>query len=117
MFQEYYSHQPEFEGQNVALIGTLSQGLIYLAGPIAAAAVKKFPKFQRHFIWAGWIFCIVALGTGSLTDHLGGLIATQGLMYGIGFLTLYWPIMSMVNEWWIARKGFAFGFIMSAAGS
>jgi hypothetical protein len=59
---------------------------------------------------------MLALGTGSLTSQFGGLVATQGLMYGVGFITLYWPIMSMVNEWWVVRKGFAFGLIMSAGG-
>jgi hypothetical protein len=80
------------------------------------ALTKRFPFYQRHFIWIGWALCIIALGTGSLTTKLGGLVATQGVMYALGFLTLYWPIMSMVNEWWVMRKGFAFGLIMAAAG-
>jgi hypothetical protein len=116
VFQEYYSHVPAFAHQNVAIIGTVAQGLVYLGAPASTALTKRFPQHQRHFIWVGWSFCIVALGTGSLTTQLGGLVATQGLMYGLGFLTLYWPIMSMVNEWWLARKGFAFGLIMGAAG-
>jgi predicted MFS family arabinose efflux permease len=38
-------------------------------------------------------------------------------MYGIGFLTLTYPIVSMVDEWWIARKGMAFGVISAASGA
>ncbi|KIV99376.1 uncharacterized protein PV09_08921 [Verruconis gallopava] len=117
VFQEYYSHVPAFAGKNVAIIGTVAQGLVYVLAPLSTALVKRFPKFQRHFIWAGWIVCIVALGAGSLATQLAGLVATQGLMYGLGFVTLYWPIVSMVNEWWVARKGFAFGLIMGAAGA
>lgn len=117
VFQEYYSRLPEFENKNIALVGTTSQGLPYIAAPFSAALVKRFPQYQRHFIWVGWALCIIALGTGSLTSQLGGLIATQGLMYGLGFVILYWPIMNMVNEWWIVRKGFAFGLISSAAGN
>jgi hypothetical protein len=116
VFQEHYSHVPAFANQNVALIGTVAQGIGYLGAPASMALTKQFPKYQRHFIWVGWVLCIVALGTGSLTTRLGGLVATQGLMYGVGFQTLYWPIMSMVNEWWITRKGFAFGLIIGAAG-
>jgi len=37
-------------------------------------------------------------------------------MYGIGFVAFYWPIISMVDEWWVARKGMAAGIIASAAG-
>jgi hypothetical protein len=87
-----------------------------MTAPISALFVKRFPFYQKYSIWIGWALCIIALGTGSLATELGGLIATQGLMYGLGFVILYWPIMSMVNEWWIVRKGFAFGLISSAAG-
>lgn len=37
-------------------------------------------------------------------------------MYGLGFVTLAYPIISMLNEWWVARKGMAFGMISSASG-
>ena len=37
-------------------------------------------------------------------------------MYGVGFVTLTYPIISMVDEWWIARKGMAFGLISAASG-
>jgi hypothetical protein len=34
-----------------------------------------------------------------------------------GFVTFYYPIIGMVNEWWIARRGLAFGIITGAAGA
>lgn len=34
-----------------------------------------------------------------------------------GFVIFYYPIISIVNEWWIARRGMAFGVITSAAGA
>jgi predicted MFS family arabinose efflux permease len=53
----------------------------------------------------------------SFTSTVGGLVATQGVMYGIGFVVLTYPIISMVNEWWVLRKGMAFGLISSASGA
>jgi MFS family permease len=38
-------------------------------------------------------------------------------MYGVGFVALTYPIISMVNEWWVIRKGMAFGIISSASGA
>jgi hypothetical protein len=38
-------------------------------------------------------------------------------MYGIGFVTLTYPIISFVDEWWVARKGMAFGIISAASGA
>ena len=37
-------------------------------------------------------------------------------MYGSGFILFYYPILSMVNEYWIARRGMAYGFLCSASG-
>jgi predicted MFS family arabinose efflux permease len=37
-------------------------------------------------------------------------------MYGAGFILFYYPILSMVNEYWIARRGFAYGLLCSASG-
>lgn len=44
------------------------------------------------------------------------LILTQGVAYGIGFLIFYYPILSMVNEYWIARRGMAYGVLCGASG-
>lgn len=119
MFQEHYSTLPEFQSsrKNIALIGTISQGLCYVGAPLSAAITKRWPKHQRHLIWLGWPLCILSLALGSLTTEISILVLTQGVMYGLGFVTLYWPIMSMVNEWWVLRKGFAFGIVTSAGGA
>lgn len=37
-------------------------------------------------------------------------------MYGVGFVTLTYPIIGMVDEWWVMRKGMAFGLISAASG-
>jgi hypothetical protein len=38
-------------------------------------------------------------------------------MYGEGFLTFYSPILSMANEFWVVRRGVAFGLLCSASGA
>jgi predicted MFS family arabinose efflux permease len=37
-------------------------------------------------------------------------------MYGVGFTVFYYPILGMVNEYWIARRGMAYGLLCSASG-
>lgn len=37
-------------------------------------------------------------------------------MYGTGFILFYYPILNMVNEYWITRRGFAYGLLCSASG-
>lgn len=67
-------------------------------------------------IWIGWPICLLGLVAGSFARNLGTLILTQGVMYGTGFILFYYPILSMVNEYWIARRGMAYGILCSASG-
>lgn len=60
--------------------------------------------------------CLSGLVAGSFARDLGTLIFTQGVMYGTGFILFYYPILSMVNEYWITRRGFAYGLLCSASG-
>lgn len=44
--------------------------------------VRRFPKYQKHMIWAGWLVCIIALVGASFATSFTGLVITQGVMYG-----------------------------------
>ncbi|OZJ01544.1 hypothetical protein BZG36_05508 [Bifiguratus adelaidae] len=117
IFQNYYSQLPEFAGNPyIPIVGSIAQGISYLGAPVMAPLVKRFPKYLRHMIYLGLPLCILGLVAGSFANTLGGLIVTQGIMYGVGFLVFYYPIISMVNEWWIVRRGMAWGIIASASG-
>lgn len=35
----------------------------------------------------------------------------------VGFVTFYYPILSIINEWWVARRGLAFGIMIGSAGA
>ncbi|KAL4970839.1 major facilitator superfamily domain-containing protein [Aspergillus stella-maris] len=60
--------------------------------------------------------CIFGLVLGSFASTLEVLILTQGAAYGLGFLIFYYPILTMVNEYWIARRGMAYGVLCGASG-
>lgn len=60
--------------------------------------------------------CITGLVLGSFASTLEVLILTQGVAYGLGFLVFYYPILSMVNEYWVARRGMAYGVLCGASG-
>lgn len=118
VFQDYYSSLPQFAGNpNIALIGTLNQGVSYLGAPLAALLTKRFPRYHRQIIWISWPICLGGLLAASFATTIGGLIATQGVMYGAAFIILTYPILSMIDEWWILRKGMALGLISSASGA
>jgi MFS family permease len=67
-------------------------------------------------IWTGWVICIVSLVAASFSKTAWQLIVTQGLGYGVGFLILYYSVLSMLNEWFVERRGLAYGILFAAAG-
>lgn len=67
-------------------------------------------------IWLGWVICLAGVLASSFAHTVGALIFTQGVMYGVGFTIFYYPILGMVNEYWVARRGMAYGLLCSASG-
>ena len=117
VFQNYYSQLPEFEGDPfIAVVGTTASGISYMAAPFVIPLIKRYSRWRNPMIWVGWAMCLAALVAGSFARSLPTLIITQGVMYGVGFTIFYYPILSMVNEYWIARRGLAYGILCAASG-
>jgi MFS family permease len=142
VFQEYYSTTPEFaDNRYVSIVGTIASGFGYLGAPVIMPFIQRYQLWQRQMIWVGCrsqhfrgsrgplerqknnslihpsgSICILGLVLGSFASTLEVLILTQGVAYGVGFLIFYYPILSMVNEYWIARRGMAYGVLCGASG-
>ncbi|KAI1868718.1 uncharacterized protein JN550_006293 [Neoarthrinium moseri] len=117
VFQEYYSNIPEFANNRyISVVGTIASGFGYLGAPFIMPFTQRYQRWQRQMIWVGWPICIGGLVLGSFASTLEVLILTQGVAYGFGFLIFYYPILSMVNEYWIARRGMAYGVLCGASG-
>ncbi|KAK5174559.1 uncharacterized protein LTR77_001640 [Saxophila tyrrhenica] len=117
VFQNYYSQLPQFkDSPYIAVVGTIASGMSYLAAPVIIPFIRRFSRYRQLMIWVGWPICLLGLAAGSFARSLGALIVTQGVMYGLGFIIFYYPILSMVNEFWIVRRGMAYGLLCSASG-
>lgn len=118
VFQEYYSHIPTFQNSAyISAIGTTASGISYLGAPLATPLIRRWSKYRTHMICVGWPLCILGLIAGSFANTLGTLLLTQGVMYGVGFIIFYYPILSMVDEFWVRRRGMAYGLLCSASGA
>jgi len=67
-------------------------------------------------IWFGWTLSILGLLAGSFAKDIRSLIATQGIVYSLGVLIMYFPVISMLNEWFIIKRGLALGIVTAATG-
>jgi hypothetical protein len=62
-------------------------------------------------ICLGLITDCLALALASFATQVWHIIVTQGALYGLGFLLLYYPLLSILNEWFVANRGLAYGFL------
>jgi MFS family permease len=55
--------------------------------------------------------CILALLASSFATKLWHLLLTQGFLYGVGCVIFYYSVLSMLNEWFVRRRGLAYGLM------
>lgn len=110
IFQDYYSTHPPFAGErNIAVIGTCAMGLMYLSAPLVFGFLQRYPRTKRPSIMVGLLTMCLALGLSSLSNTVAHLIVTQGIFYAIGGALAYSPAIQFMDEWFVKRKGLAFG--------
>lgn len=90
---------------------------MYLSAPLVSALLAAFPHFTRNCSFIGLAIIIVALVASSFATRVWQLILTQGVMYAIGGGLLYFPTVIYLDEWFVRRKGFAYGFMWAGTGA
>jgi MFS family permease len=86
-------------------------GLMYLSSPLVFALLAWYPHSRRPCISIGLIIMCLALGLSSLSQTVTHLIISQGVFYGIGGALCYSPTIFFMDEWFVQKKGLAFGIM------
>jgi hypothetical protein len=84
---------------------------MYLSAPIIFSALTKWPQLCRLSSIVGLLTMCAALAASSFATKVWHLILTQGVLYAIGGGLAYSPTILFVNEWFVRRKGLAFGIM------
>lgn len=121
VFQEYYTTHTVIKGSAgaVATVGTTLNGLMYLMMPISFTFLTRYPRLRPYCGPVGLIITVASLVMSSYATDVWQLIASQGVLCAIGSGLLFSPTTLYLDEWFIARKGLAYGTIWagkSAAG-
>ncbi|KAI9873805.1 MAG: hypothetical protein M1830_010590 [Pleopsidium flavum] len=117
VFQDYYStHEPFSASSNIAVIGTCAMGIMYLGLPVTFAMLQSWPNFRRLSTVVGLGIMCAALAISSFSTTTTHLILTQGVLYAIGGSLAYSPTILFVDEWFVRKKGFAFGVMWAGTG-
>lgn len=74
-------------------------------------AYQRWPRLANISKWAGLPVITGALILASFATNVTQMILTQGVLYAVGGSLLYCPTLVFLDEWFIKRKGLAFGVI------
>lgn len=134
VFQEHYaSAVTSLNGNkaNIATIGTTStviekdiaiivvlayfvQGLLYLISPITFTLLARWPSLRRHFAPLGLLLLSGGFLASSFASSVQQLIASQGIVCAVGSGLLFAPATLCLDEWFVRRKGLAYGTMWAA---
>ncbi|KAH8684455.1 major facilitator superfamily domain-containing protein, partial [Tricladium varicosporioides] len=119
VFQDYYTTHPPFSEHpsGIAAIGTCSTGVMYLFAPISLYILEAWPSVRKLSSIFGLIIVLASLIASSFATKVWHLILTQGILYAIGGSFLYAPTMFYLDEWFIRKKGLAFGIMWAGVGT
>lgn len=84
---------------------------MYLDLPIVFAVLNGYPKFRPYCTATGLVIMCLALALSSFSTTTTHLIVSQGIFYAIGGSLAYSPCIIYMNEWFVKRKGLAFGIM------
>ncbi|KAF2001964.1 MFS general substrate transporter [Amniculicola lignicola CBS 123094] len=114
VFQEYYtSHPTALKGDtsNVAVIGTTLTGILYLSSPFTFAILSRWPRLRRWFGPIGLVMTAAGFLMSSFATSVWQLVATQGVVSALGSGLLFTPSTLYLDEWFVRRKGLAYGIM------
>jgi hypothetical protein len=66
-------------------------------------------------LWIGWLLCPLGLLAASFATQVWHLQVFQGFIYGAAWVIYWSPLLVIVNEWWIKRRGLAYGLWFTAS--
>lgn len=89
---------------------------MYLSAVPLMAFNRMFPRPARWMPLVGLLIMCFALAMSSFSTTVTHLIVTQGVFYGIGGGIAYIPCILYMDEWFVKRKGLAYGIMWSGAG-
>ena len=82
-----------------------------------ALVTQRWPQMRRPAMCFGAVVMVISLIAASFCNSVNGLLATQGVVYALGGLVIYFPSINYIDEWFVRKKGFAYGVMWAGTGS
>lgn len=89
---------------------------MYMVSVPLFAIYQRWPRFCRQSPFYGLVIVVIALILSSYATRVWHLVLTQGILYAVGSGLLYYPVYIYIDQWFVRRKGFAYGVMWAGSG-
>ncbi|EXJ94402.1 hypothetical protein A1O1_02796 [Capronia coronata CBS 617.96] len=117
VFQEYYSKAHFLKGGHSAtgVIGTTSNGVVYLTMPFLFAAFsQRYARYRHAVALTGVALAFISFLLSSFSTHEWHLVATQGVLAALGSSLIYSPTtLSLGESFTTSNRAVAYGLVFS----
>ena len=79
--------------------------------------LQRWPEYRRWSCVRGLVFMAASLVASSFANTVWELILTQGVLYAIGGVFAYAPIIIFIDEWFVRKKSLAMGIVFVSPAS
>jgi MFS family permease len=83
--------------------------MLYVLSPITFTFLTKYPHLRKYCGWAGLLLTVTGSILSSFSSQVWQLIASLGVLCAIGNGLLFTPTTLYLDEWFVRRKGLAYG--------
>jgi MFS family permease len=84
---------------------------MYLSSPFVFTLLALYPTWKRPCILVGLVIMCLSIALSSLSTTVVHLIVSQGVFSALGGALCYSPAIKFMDEWFVKRKGLAFGMM------
>jgi len=90
---------------------------MYVTAPIVYSILKRYPQYRKTISVTGFVVVVASLIGASFANSFPALLATQGVLYALGGSLHYFPAYIYLDEWFVKRRGFAYGVFIAGGGA
>lgn len=90
---------------------------MYCTAPLVYGVLRRFPSYRKACSVTGYIVLLASVICASFANTALQLLATQGVLYALGGSLHYFPAFLYLDEWFVQRKGLAYGVFIAGAGA
>ena len=90
---------------------------MYFSAPFMYEFLRIYPSMRKPCMVVGFCILLSSLIGASFAQTIPQLLATQGVLYAIGGSIHYFPAFLYLEEWFVSRRGLAYGTVWAGTGA